>query len=243
MKLYPYCLPLVPQYKTKSFQKATRTWKKPIEALIQDRHRRFRARRSSYWIYLDSRRRGQKRNSKGRSAWQLKLYICVQAPYYWPCIERLIKRSKPVNCRWKFCMGEGGYQRPDKIMFYYRSIKELTFSIRSLRRCLKGCRFHELRHAAPIAEFGLGKAGEKGIYAGCDPSFLHKDCSWRMYRALCSAWASLNKDYLKGLPEGIAGWHERMNLSRRHEGPASLTPDARHFPYIRRYWKLVNTTA
>lgn len=243
MKLYPYCLPVVPHYKTESFQKATRAWKKPIEALIQGNHHRFRVRRTPFWVFLNSKRKGQKRNSKDRRAWQLKLYICVQAPYYWPCIERMIKCSELVNCRWKFCVSEGGYQRPDKIVFYYRSIKELKFSIKSLRRCLKGRRFHELRHAAPIVKFGLGKACEKGIYVGCDPLFLHKGSSWRMYRALCFAWAILNKDYLKGLPEGIAGWHERMNLSRRHEGPASLMPDARHIPYIRRYWKLVNIAA
>src|SRR5207253_1240586 len=53
-----------------------------------------------------------------RPLWQPKLYVCVSAAHYWPVVLRLVRRLDHASCAWKFFLARGGYQRPDKIVFY-----------------------------------------------------------------------------------------------------------------------------
>lgn len=140
---------------------------------------------------------------------------------------------------WKFYMGDGGYERPDKIIFYTSSTPRLKKIIAQLRPLLPVRGLHVLGHAVSTGDFGLEQPGRKGLYIGADPRFIEP--SWRAYRSHCLVWADSNAEYLMTLPGGRASWFQRMNLSMDHEGPASLSPRRKDIPYVRRYWRFMHS--
>lgn len=136
---------------------------------------------------------------------------------------------------WKFFMGERGYERPDKIVFYPDTPDQLRRLIPRLRALLPRRGLHGLAHAGSTAAMGLEPAGAAGLFVGADPGFIPP--SWRVYRSHCAAWAGLNAEYLDSLPGGKAGWYRRMNLSLVHEGPAFLAPPRARDAFVRGQWR------
>lgn len=227
----PYCSPLAADYETERFRAATRRWRAGIsQALLQDGL--APRKRTGGWVY----RYGAEGITSASPEWFVKVYACVAADCYWPCVHRLLTAAKPLPCVWKYYDHPAGWERPDKIIFYAGA--RVRTLVARLRPLLRGFRFHPLRHAASACELGLEPRGPGGIFVGADPSFLEE--SWRMYRCLCVAWADLNRDYLAELPGGVKRWHAKMNISLEHEGPASLAPNAKNKTFIRRNWRKIS---
>ena len=145
-------------------------------------------------------------------------------------------QSDPIKWKFYFHPG-GGYERPDKIVFYPSSRRQLIRLIRKLRALLEGCAFHPLAHAASTADLGLEPPESSGLFVGSDPCFL--SLSWRAYRAICFAWLELNQAYIDQLKGGRRGWLRKMNFSEEHEGPRSLQPDHHHQKYVKEYWRRI----
>lgn len=185
------------------------------------------------WVYCNLRQPGGPRDN---SHWQPKLYLCVRARNYWPCIARLAPALAAAGVPWKFFAGERHADRPDKIVLYPR-LARFTSVVSLVRRLAAGASFHEMTHTAPVATYGCEPAGRGGLYAGADPRFL-RQASWRIYHCFLGAWAELNREAIEGLPEGRKRWLHRMNLSAEHEGPRSLRPPRGDLKYVIRYWKL-----
>lgn len=239
MKLFPYALPLIPEYRAGVFKKATRRLKPVVETLLF-RENDFYKRLQDVWVsyYPCSKRKsGQSRNKQGTPHWTPKLYICPGANAYWPLILRLVKKFRRAKHQWKFFMAPHGYERPDKIVFYFDSGAQLKRFVGTLRPLLPRSGFHDLRHAASTAQMGIEAEGLRGLYVGMDPPIGK---SWRIYRCFCLAWADQNMRAIETLPGGKKRWFERMNLSLVHEGPYSLSTDPDNFLYIRRFWRMID---
>ena len=191
----------------------------------------------SVWTRFKTRRL----HLRHRRGWQRKVYVCVCAKDYWSTVFKLLGATESWDVAWKFYSAPEGrsYHRPDKIVFYPRSNGELRHVIRRLRRLVRGCSFHALFHAASTAEFRLEASSARGLFIGSDPTFLPQ--SWRVYRTLCMAWLQLNKRYVAALPGGVEAWLRLMNLSRRHQGPASLRADLRNIGRIRSFWSAISS--
>ncbi|MBI4508143.1 MAG: hypothetical protein HY698_00820 [Deltaproteobacteria bacterium] len=170
--------------------------------------------------------------------WLLKLYACLGPASYWAGILKLISAFEESKVTWKFYNASSGYERPDKIVFYTESPRKLRQLVRKLRGLLGRSRFHKMHHAATTHQMGLEGPTSAGLYVGCDPTFMPR-LSFRMYRTICYAWAEQNRGYLARLPGGGERWFLRMNLSSKHEGPASLNPDPANIRYVKRYWRLI----
>src|SRR5262249_8515114 len=141
------------------------------------------------------------------------------------------------SCAWKFFLARGGYQRPDKIVFYPRTRRELARLVPAVRALMPPHGFHELRHAAPTHVFALERPEQAGVDMGLDPTFLR--ATGRLYRAVCTTWAARHRRHVSALAGGTDRWFARMNLSAAHEGPASLDPRASDLRYVRRYWNVI----
>lgn len=233
LKLAPYSLPLVPDYKSGAFRRATRL-SKAVLGIVTSQDKRSSMRLQDAWTYGRPPRGGGGRKKQ----WMPKLYICLGASFYWPTILRLIKALKNSKFAWKFYTAPSGYERPDKIVVYFDTGDHLKRFVKTLRPLLPKSGFHKLRHAGSTAEMGLEPRDRRGLYVGMDPPFLGE--SWRMYRCVCMAWADLNEEYLAKLKGGRSRWLRRMNLSAEHEGPHTLAPDLRDAVYIRRYWRMID---
>lgn len=233
MQVPPYRLPLIPQYKSRDFKKASRLWKPVVESLLF-RESRFKKGLQDVWArYVPREGLGN-----GKFGWRPKLYVCLGASSYWPVVMRLINKFRDSRLPWKFFMAPSGYERPDKIVFYFDSGAQLKSFIKILRPLLPKNGFHELRHAASTARMGMEAGDRRGLYVGIDPP-LGGGQSWRMYRCMCLAWADMNRRQLEKLPGGTKRWLERMNLSAEHEGPRTLAPASTDTAYVRRFWRMI----
>lgn len=224
----PHDTPRLPEYGT-GFVLGTLRQRHAVESLVFGRARFARA-LHEVWVSYEPGRPPRHR------AWQTKLYVCVRARYYWRTIRELIYAANALDTHWKFYMAPTGYERPDKIVFYPAGRTDLQHLIRKLQPILRGGAGHPLRHACLPTDLGLASGREGMLYIGCDPRFL--DESWRQYRSLVNAWANLNQDYLDQWPGGQEGWLAAMNLSARHEGPASLEPKV-DTAFVRRFYAVI----
>lgn len=225
-----YREPLQPDYAKPAYRRARRLGLPRALGALRGRDH---IQADNGWIYCNMRRPGGPRENP---YWQPKLYLCVRAKNYWPCIARLAPALADAGVPWKFHTGKSHADRPDKIVLYPDPAK-LSSVVSLMRRLAAGSSFHEMTHAAPVAAYGLERAGEKGLYVGADPQFL-RQASWRIYHCFLGAWAELNRDEIESLPGGRARWMRRMNLSLDHEGPRSLRPPRGDMKYVARYWKL-----
>lgn len=230
-ELVPYELPLIAEYRTASFGHSLDAARARVVRRCSDNPRFRAAEGNNPWCSFSAPLAGR------LPAWQLKLYVCVQADDYWQTVERLVDRFGHAAFPWKFYAAPDGYERPDKIVFYPGTPDRLAALIEPLRDQLAGCSSHPIRHAARTDELNLEAQPAGGLYVGSDPTFL--DQSWRVYRTLAIAWAHINADYLHSLRGGLGRWLERMNLASTHEGPAALVPDPRDRRYVRRYWRMM----
>jgi hypothetical protein len=233
VKLVPYARPILTDYQSLSFRRECKKWAPRVSEICSTSKYFFRL-SGEPWIRHSSRQRT--RNVK-QPPWTLKIYVCVAARHYWPVVMGLIDRFSSDNMSWKFFLAPKGFARPDKIVFYPRTRRELSRLVKKLAKEISKRSLHDLRHAALAEEFGLARIGLRGIYLGMDPAFL--PMSWRMYRCICAACAERNVGYLQSLPGGRERWFRRMNLSTRHEGPATLRPSLRDIRYIQKYWKVI----
>jgi len=235
-KLEPYMLPVLPEFKSDVFKKCTEKYQYGVEAALF-KAKGFEKGLHDCWVSYSPEIKN-KRRRKRTATWVPKLYVCVAAAFYWPTIRRLINESKKLEVFWKFYMAPSGYERPDKIVFYFGSEEALKHFVSKLRPHLPRRGFHDLRHSASTVAMGIEGKNQRGVFVGIDPPVKE---SWRIYRSLCSAWADLNYEYIKQLRGGRKRWFERMNLSLTHEGPHTLTPPLKNTRYIRHYWDMINT--
>lgn len=212
---------------------ATTRAKEAFERKFYDDDRYVKDLQSPWVFFVPKRKPG---TSSAVPLWKPKLYVCVGAPGYWRTVERLVE-AFAGDTHWKFFMGPSGYDRPDKIVFYGRTVAHLRRIVRKVRPLLPKSGFHELHHTGSTVDLGLEKPGMKGMYVGLDLPFRE---SWRFYRSFCVAWANWNEAYLASQRGGRARWFARMNLSERHEGPLSLEPPASDVAHVKRYWKLIH---
>lgn len=235
LKIIAYDHPLIPAFKKKSFEKQTIAYKNKFEHLFFQ-NPTFNKKLQDYWTYyLPIKKHAKKRKSKPH--WTLKIYLCLSPKDYWPTIHKLVKKLKKNPYHWKYYSAPKGYERPDKIVFYFGSGSELKKFVKKIRPWLPKSGFHHLSHTASTSEMGIEKKGQKGIHVGMDPPIGE---SWRMYRSHCIAWANINEEYLATVKGGKMGWYRRMNLSLTHEGPYSLNPSIKDIKHVQKYWKLIN---
>ncbi|MFO0665256.1 MAG: hypothetical protein U0174_14975 [Polyangiaceae bacterium] len=235
MKLIPYFWPLFPEFKTARFKRATRKAAPAIDALIGDDPDVYRYPKGP-WIAGPPLFKAYRANMV--RAWKPKLYVCLGAKDYWPGILALARVTRKHPVQWKFHRHKLGLDRPDKIVFYFRSERELRAYLPRIRRALAGRSFRTMHHAASTAAMGFEPASAKGLYVGADPHFL-RPTSWREYRCMIQAFIMKFSDYLEGLPGGLERWCERMNVSLAHEGPRTLSPTRDNRAYVRRYWRMI----
>jgi hypothetical protein len=236
LKILSYDHPLIPEYRSALFKKTMQHYKTKLEHLFfQDP--RFAKRLQDYWTYYIPLKKSKKKQKTRQ--WTPKIYICVGASAYWPFILRLIKKYKKSKTQWKFYMAPSGYDRPDKIVFYFESGSQLRQFVKKLRPLLPKTGLHALSHTASTAEMGIESEKRRGIFVGIDPPLRGQ--SWRLYRSLCIAWADVNTEYLSNLKGGRNRWLARMNLSPEHEGPYSLSPPKKNIGYVRKYWRIINS--
>ena len=198
-------------------------------------------------------RKGELRSTKPIPAWRPKIYLTVRSESFWKVVGRLM--GDPVLP--KLCMGfkvfvfgereadpSRGYlddecfTRPDKIVFYLPDVAAIAPLCRHLRRLKKGAGVHSLGHAGSVGHYRLIQKSESpGLYLGLDPTFLKQ--SWRIYRAICLSWLSVNRAEVRAEYGSVASWLDRMNLSTRVEGPVRLRPTAAQTRFVGREWKKI----
>ncbi len=227
-----YHSPRHPEFKSRSFRASTLSWREAIRARIEAGD--FRPPRRD-WPWAMSVCPAPRYRP-----WGPKLYVCVGSRDYWRCVHALQRRFPGSSRHWKFFLGPTNFERPDKIVFYFDTVGEMRSAVPRVRKVIARMAARPLHNARSTA--GLFEPpGARGLYVASDPNFLRT--SWRFYRVLAVAWAAKNAAYLRSLPGGEARWYRRMNLSRRHEGPAALRPTAKDLTYVRRYWRLIDPQA
>lgn len=226
MKLYTYKSPIQGTYLTLNFKKQS-----AIE--IRKLYSKFRGslifKKDRHWIRVKHQSFRWK-----KLQWQPKLYICVTSKYYWQTVKRLFELTEHGKLNWKFCCNLDAMDRPDKIVLYFNSVKELKQTLPIIRKVMVGCRTHKLHHAATTQELGL-ENGNSGLYVGLDPSF--NNGSWRHYRITLLAFKKINREYFEGRPDLESRWLNQWNLSAKHQGPLALEPTPKKTKYIKKKWQ------
>lgn len=228
MKLVPYDHPRLVGFKSSTFKRSTVRWKGVVERMLFE-DKTYAKGLQDLWVLHAP--------APYRLPWTPKLYACVGPQSYWPMIVRLIERMHSSRVTWKFFMAPSGYERPDKICFYFRSAEELRAFVPWLRPLMPQRGTHVLHHTASTFDLGIEPEGTRGLFVGIDPPL---PLSWRIYRCLCVAWAEVNRSYLEERRGGADEWFVRMNISRVHEGPHTLTPDPKDEAFVKRAWSFID---
>lgn len=229
----PYIYPRVSSFLSPTFR---RLQKKELSNILTDAKNRslilIPARKNPNWYYV-----GVKHNIRSQhESWIPKVYICVQAKFYFSTIRNLLAVSKKHKLFWKFCGNDANMSRPDKIVVYFVNLAEMKAKLPVLRSCLEGAQFHKISHCASTAELGLEARTANGIFVGADPSFL-PGISWRFYRWAVISSIELNKKFWKGRKAGISGAFRLFNLSTQHEGPVKFKTSKRAETKIKELWQ------
>lgn len=210
-------------------------WLPRIDALIrssQETPPKLERGKSGVWVGTTGR-------PPSRRVWRPKVYLCVGARDYWPVVDRLVSLARLVARRrmpfdLKFYVGPRAFDRPDKIVLYGISPRELRALVAFAAKVLPSRGLHALDHAVSAAELGFDVPSPRGLYVGLDPPV---GASWRTYRVVCLAWAAAHPDKVARTEGGDRAWFRRMNLSLDHAGPHATFPRASDIPFVRRSWR------
>lgn len=212
-KAVPYCAPRVKAFLSKEFTRSNRL---ALELCGHSALSKVLVRKD-VWLCRSLPSRAPRRRN-----WQPKVYVCVKSRDYWPVVLSLLASGDDLGVRWKFYASMQGPDRPDKIVLYPNDSACVVRTIEKLAPLLSGASTHPLRHAATPHQLGLSAQACPGVYVAADPSFL--GISWRLYRAVCTAWLRKNCATIRRRPGGTSSWRRAMNLAAAHEGPLSLNP-------------------
>jgi hypothetical protein len=220
----------VKSYRSKPFKN---NFSKNLKTLLKQKPKSLKLKKSRGWIFVTSSKKFVRNKS---IKWAPKLYICVEAKYYWKTLEQLMVLTSEKNLACKFWAKASGADRRDKVAIYFHDQRQLKACIKQIRASLKGAKFHNLSHCSSSKDLGLEPMAG-GIYVGLDPLFL-KGISWRIYHTVISRLIHDNADFFnKASPSKFRKNLKLLNISLKHAGPASLTPSIKNIKYIKAVWK------